>query len=64
MGRKMVDCREVPGNDGCTLALAGEEEELLTAAVHHAVTVHGREDTSDVRARIRSGMKDAEGALA
>lgn len=64
MTRKMVDCRDIPSESGCTLAIAGEEDELLTVAVWHAATVHGHEDTPELRALIRGGMKDAEGALA
>lgn len=64
MARKMVDCREIPSDSGCTLAIAGEEDELLTVAVHHATTVHGHEDTPELRELIRRGMKDATGALA
>src|SRR3954454_7310029 len=64
MTRKMVDCRDVPSESGCTLAIAGEQHEILAGAVHHAVTAHGHEDTPELRELIRSGLKDAEGALA
>jgi hypothetical protein len=64
MSRKMVDCRDVPSESGCTLAIAGEEDELLTVAVWPAVPDNGHEDTPEFRALIRGGMKDAEGALA
>ena len=49
MSRKMVDCREIPSESGCTLAIAGEVDELLTVAVWHAVTVHGHDDTPELR---------------
>ena len=32
MARKMVDCRKMPSEIGCTLTIAGEEQELLDAA--------------------------------
>ena len=40
MARKTVDCRAIPNEVGCTLTMSGEEEELLEAAVIHAVTRH------------------------
>jgi predicted small metal-binding protein len=63
MARKMVDCRKVPSEIGCTLTIAGEEQELLDAAAAHAVAVHGHEDTPELRDMIRSGMEDAEPAM-
>jgi hypothetical protein len=38
--------------------MSGEEEELLNAAVQHAVTVHDHEDTPELREEIRAGMKE------
>jgi predicted small metal-binding protein len=64
MTRKMVDCRSMPSEIGCTLTIAGEEEELLDAAVAHAVAKHGHEDTPELREQIRSDLVDAEPALA
>ena len=64
MARKMIDCRSVPSEIGCTLTIAGEEEEVLDAAVTHAVEKHGHERTPDLRERMRSGLVDAEPAMA
>ena len=37
MGRKYVDCREMPSESNCTVAIAADsEDELLEAAVQHA----------------------------
>ena len=59
MGRKFVDCREVPSEMNCSLALSADsEDELLEAAVQHAIAVHGHEDTPDLRNMIRSVMRD------
>jgi len=33
MTRKAIDCRAVPNDIGCTLAISGEPGELLTAAI-------------------------------
>jgi predicted small metal-binding protein len=64
MSRKMVDCRTMPSEIGCTLTIAGEETEVLDAAVMHAVDKHGHENTPELREQIRAGLTDAEPALA
>jgi hypothetical protein len=62
--RKMIDCRKAPSEMGCTLTIAGTEQEVLDAAVAHAVAVHGHDDTPELREEIRGGLEDAEPALA
>jgi hypothetical protein len=57
MDRMYIDCRQMPSESGCDLAMSGSEEHLLTAAVTHAVTAHGHEDTPELREQIRAGMK-------
>jgi predicted small metal-binding protein len=64
MARKMIDCRKVPSEIGCTLTIAGTEEEVLDAAVAHAVAKHGHEDTLELREELRAGLETAEPALA
>ena len=64
MTRKMVDCRTIPSEINCTLTIAGEEEEVLDAAVMHAVDKHGHENTAELREEIRASLVDAEPALA
>jgi predicted small metal-binding protein len=64
MARKMVDCRSLPNEIGCTLTIAGEQEEVLDAAVAHAVDKHRHENTPELREQIRAGLVDAEPALA
>jgi predicted small metal-binding protein len=60
--RKYVDCREIPNEVGCTVAIAADTtDELVEAAVQHAVAVHGDEDTAELREHIRSGIH--EGAV-
>ncbi len=58
MARKSIDCRDYPDETGCTLHLAGEEDEVLRAAAAHAVSVHGQEDTPELREWLRSNLKD------
>jgi len=57
MSRKLFDCRNLPGE--CTLAISGEEEEVVRAQLLHAVEAHGVEDTPEMRKWIRSNLKDA-----
>jgi hypothetical protein len=65
MTRMFLDCREMPSESGCDLAMAGSEEHLLKAAVMHAVTAHGHEDTPELREQLRAAMKEeVPGALA
>lgn len=56
--RKVSDCRDFPSESNCTLTISGEEEEVVRAAGDHAVSVHGHEDTKELRQQIRSMLKD------
>ncbi|GAA1256901.1 MULTISPECIES: DUF1059 domain-containing protein [Streptomyces] len=56
--RKVVDCRDMPSETNCTLAITGEEDEVVRAAAEHAVSVHGHTDTPELRNMIRGGLKD------
>jgi transcriptional regulator of nitric oxide reductase len=58
MVRKVADCREFPSESGCTLTIAGEEEEVVRAASEHAVSVQGHQDTPELREQIRAILKD------
>ncbi len=58
MGRKVVDCRDMPSENGCTLAIAGSEDEVVSAAAMHAAAAHDHEDTPGLREMIRSSLKD------
>jgi predicted small metal-binding protein len=63
MSRKYIDCREMPSEMNCTVAIAADsEDELLEAAVQHAVAVHSHEDTPELRSGIRQGIKETEAA--
>ena len=62
--RRMVDCRSMPNEIGCTLTIAGEEQEVLDAAVTHAVDKHGHENTPEFREQLRGVLQDAEPAMA
>jgi predicted small metal-binding protein len=56
--RKVADCRDFPSESKCTLAISGEEEEVVRAAGEHATSVHGHENTPELREQIRSALKD------
>lgn len=58
MARKFVDCREMPSESNCSLYISGEEDEVVRAASEHAVSVHGHEDTPELREQIRANLKD------
>ncbi|MFF2505385.1 DUF1059 domain-containing protein [Streptomyces sp. NPDC058067] len=56
--RKVADCRDFPSETNCTLAITGEEEEVVRAAAEHAVSVHGHTDGPELRSQIRGMLKD------
>jgi hypothetical protein len=62
--RKIIDCRNFPSDKNCTIAISGAEDEVLDLAVLHAVTVHGHQQTPELREQIRSMLKDEAGAKA
>lgn len=59
MARKYIDCREYPSEINCTVSLSADsEEELLEAAVQHAVSIHGHADTPELRETLRTMFKE------
>jgi predicted small metal-binding protein len=58
--RKSIDCRDYPSENNCSLKISGTEEEVLDAAVQHAASVHGHENTPELREQIRSMLKDSD----
>ena len=58
--RKSIDCRDYPSESGCTLRLEGTEDEVLDAAIDHAITKHGHTDNPELRDQIRGLLKNAE----
>lgn len=57
MARFVADCRDMPSDSGCTLTIAGEEDEVVEAAARHAVAVHQHSDGDELRAAIREGLR-------
>ncbi len=58
MARKSIDCRDFPDETGCTHYLSGEEEHVVRAAIEHAVSVHGHENTPELREWLRHNLKE------
>ena len=59
MTRKYIDCREYPSDMNCTVALSADtEDELLEAAVQHAVSVHQHTDSPELRAQLKTLFHD------
>jgi predicted small metal-binding protein len=58
MSRKIADCRDFPSEVGCTLTIAGEEDEVVAAAAQHAAGVHGHDDNEELRSWLRTNLKD------
>jgi len=58
--RKSIDCRDYPSESGCTLRLEGAEDEVLEAAISHAVTRHGHTESPELREQLRALLKNAE----
>lgn len=56
--RKMLDCRRAPSERNCSLTISGTEDEVLTAAVRHAVEEHGHADTPELREQLRRALID------
>ena len=57
--RKSIDCRDYPSEKNCSLKISGTEEEVLEAAVQHAVSAHGHDQTPELRLQLRSMLKEA-----
>jgi plasmid stability protein len=61
MGRVMADCRRFESDAGCTLTIIGREEEVIDAAVAHAVAAHGHSDSPELRDQLRA-LLEPEGS--
>ncbi|MDQ6817309.1 MAG: DUF1059 domain-containing protein [Actinomycetota bacterium] len=60
MARMMADCRRFPSESNCSLVIIGEEDEVARAAIEHAVSVHGHEDTGELRDQLHQLLEPAE----
>ena len=59
MGRYYLDCREHPSVSNCSIAISADSrDELVEAAVQHAVSVHEHKDSPELRESLREGIKE------
>ena len=56
--RKSIDCRDHPSESNCSLKISGREDEVLDAAVQHAVSAHGHKSSPELPEQIKSMLKD------
>jgi hypothetical protein len=56
--RKSIDCRNYPSDKNCSLKLSGTENEVLDAAVQHAVSAHGHQNSPELRGQLKTMLKD------
>ena len=57
--RKYVDCRDYPSEKNCSPKISGSEQEVLDAAVQHAASAHGHENSPELREQLKSMLKDS-----
>jgi hypothetical protein len=60
MSRVMADCRRFPSETDCSLVIIGEEDEVVRAGAEHAASVHGHQDTPQLREEVRGMLEPAE----
>ena len=60
MARKMADCRRFESESNCTLTIIGEEDEVMDAAVQHAVAAHGHQDSPEMREQVRAMLESED----
>jgi len=56
--RKSIGCRDYPSEKNCSLKISGTEEEVVDAAMQHAVSAHGHENSPELRDQIKSMLKN------
>ena len=56
--RKSIDCRNYPSDKNCSLKLSGTENEVLDAAVQHAISAHRHQNSPELRGQLKSMLKD------
>ena len=59
----LSDCGSMPSDNNCKLVITSPEnqkEDLLDAAIAHAVTHHGHQDTPDFRTKIGKTLVELE----
>ncbi len=62
--RKVIDCRRFPAEKPCSIAISGTADEVVELGVLHATTVHGHQDTPELREQLRSMLEDENAVTA
>lgn len=58
MARLCIDCRDYPSEMNCTVAISADtKQELIDAAVQHAIAVHRHQDSPQLREEIGKLIK-------
>ena len=57
--RVTIDCRKLPSETNCSLAISGKPDEVLRAAREHAVSSHGHADGPQLEASLRQSLTPA-----
>jgi plasmid stability protein len=53
----MADCRRFESESKCQLTIIGPEDDVIDAAVQHAVASHGHTETPEMRERLRAMLE-------
>jgi hypothetical protein len=59
----LADCGSMPSENNCKLVMAGpasQKEDLLDAAVAHAVKHHGHKDTRELRKELNKTLVELD----
>src|SRR3954471_17549966 len=57
MDRVMADCRRFESDANCQLTIIGPADDVVAAAVQHAVASHGHQDTPEMREQLRAMLE-------
>jgi plasmid stability protein len=57
MERVMADCRRFESDSNCQLTIIGPADDVVAAAVEHAVASHGHQDTPEMREQLRATLE-------
>ena len=57
--RMMADCRRFESDSSCTLTIIGDADDVVDAAVQHAVASHGHTETAEMREQVRAMLEPA-----
>jgi len=64
MGRKFIDCRDMPSDLNCSVDISADnEDELLEVADQHAVVVHGHTTPPICGRKSEGAFKDGTPSL-